>query len=72
MITLGCSSRDVQCHGELCKGMGLTYSALQAGAQDLHVGDISVRLYTTVSYTSFKFPSLNHRVSLSQLLTAAI
>lgn len=52
--------------------MGLTYPTFQAGAEDLHVGDMSGRLCTTVSYTSFKFPSLNHPVSLPQLLTAAI
>ena len=67
------TSHDVECHGELCEGMGLTYPAFQVGAEDLHVGDdMSGRLCTTVSYTSFKFPSLNHHVSLSQLLTAVI
>lgn len=66
------TSRDVQCHGELCEGVRLAYPTFQAGAEDLLVGDMSGRLCTTDSYTSFKFPSLNHRVSLSQLLTAAI
>lgn len=36
------TSLDIQCHGELCERMGLAYLTFQMGAEDLHMGGMSV------------------------------
>lgn len=36
------NSHDIQCHGEICEGMGLAHLTFQMGVEDLHMGGMSV------------------------------